>query len=239
VGVHTRNRQLKTSEKPIQRNSQVTRFRFLLPRVGLVLLASCITMMTVAQPIYGKTDAVAKNQGVVKLQGDGAKLQATLESISVSGIPKNANLIIHIHAKNTTSTDPADRCKGPILYQITDGLQSDAQGNFSLAEGDTKDFTLSDKLTAQQKQSLLKASDLDTWFLNVHDADVKGPPDPVTGDQKPISVACGPFDQDGVATLKIAAQKKAAAQANNNGGGKGGGKNKNKNKNKNKGNNGN
>jgi len=203
--MHTSNRWLKTPDKPVQKKLQVTRFRFLLPRVGLILLSCCIVMMAEAQLTYGRMDKVPKltNKGTVNLSGDGNNLQATLKTLAVSGLPKNAPLVIHIHAKNTTSTALADVCKGPVLFKIT-AIQSDAQGNFSLQKGDTKDFVLNSDLTDVQKQNLLKASALNTWRLNIHDAAFASKDiDPITKKPKPISVACGALNKNGVATLKV------------------------------------
>lgn len=197
------NDRLNTSERPIQKKSQIVRFCFLLPRVGLVLLACFITVMT-TQLTYGKTkpsNKMAKNSGAVKLDGDGDGLKATLKGFVVTGLPKNANLIIHIHAKNTKSNAPADVCKGPVLFQITD-IQADAQGKLNLAKGKAKEFALNPKL---DDKSLLKANDLDTWMLNVHNADVTAL-DKASGEQKPVSVACGPLKANGVAQLKVTKQ---------------------------------
>ncbi len=223
--MHTNDR-LNASEGPSQKKSRVTRLSFLLPRVGLVLLACCITMLTVVQSTYGRTDAVAKNKGTVKLNGDGSSLQATLDSLVLSGLPKNANLIIHIHAKNTTSTAVADQCKGPVLFVIKDVVTSDAQGKVDVAQA--TDFTLQ---SPAPDPSLLKASDLSTWFLNVHNAAVIG------ADGKPASVACGPLSAKGVATLKLAAQKKAGNQNQGNNQANNQGKKKGKNNNNNNNNN--
>jgi hypothetical protein len=66
----------------------------------------------------------------------------------------------------------------------------------------TKEFVLSEKLSDILKENFLKASLLNTWLLNLHNADVKAP-DPITGEQKPISIACGKLDANGVADLIV------------------------------------
>ncbi len=183
--MHT-NDQLKTSERPFQQRSQATRLCFLLPRVGLVLLACFTIMMTVVQPTYA-----AQGDGKVYFLGNGTNMQAELDNLALRGLLQsnkkdllllNTPLIIHVHAKNEKSSAAADRCKGPVLFQITGVLKTIGLGAVIFTGRQT--FT-----PVGENNKLLDRNLITTWVLNVHRADLTAL-DPATNTQKPVSVAC-------------------------------------------------
>lgn len=193
------------TEKPFQKKSRATHLRFLLPRLGLLLLAGAVTVMMAAQSAYGTTEAKAQKasgKATVTL-ADKQPLQATLNSLTISGAPLNAHLIIHIHAKNTDPQTPG-LCKGPILFIIkaTPGqeakLQVDGNGKFSAKN---LQFTVNNELKPDQ-QALLNAKDFGTWVVNVHNADIINPVD-----NKPVSIVCGPIKVGANATKGAAKLK--------------------------------
>ncbi len=181
------------TSRPINKEARVTRLYSLLPRVGFVLLACCITMMTAVQSTYGRVDkASQKNGGIVKFAKNGLSMTAVLQKLSLSGLPTNAALIIHVHAKNTTSDKPEDACKGPVLFQILKdkGLKTTGKGTLNLTN-----IPFARNPTASQ--DLFQRNQISTWRLNVHDADQ------ILADGKPKSVACGSLDKNGIATLTV------------------------------------
>lgn len=187
------NDQPNPQSRLFQKRSQVTRLCFLLPRIGLVLLACCITMIAVVPSAYGNIDKTSE-AGKVNFDKNGENLAAVLERLSLSGLPKNADLIVHVHAKNTTSSSSADVCKGPVLFLIgkDKGLKTDAAGNIKFSG------TIAFSRDTAANQDLFKRSLVNTWRLNVHDAG-----QPIDGG-KFKSVACGLLATNGDATLKVA-----------------------------------
>jgi len=170
-----------------------------------VLLTGSIAVMMVAQSagtIDAKTQVVS-GKATVTLADNQGTLTATLSTLGLSNAPVGVHLIMHIHAKNTNIQKPG-LCKGPILFVIKAvpgeeaKLQVSDAGKFSAKN---LQFTVNPDLKPEQ-QALLNASDLSTWFVNVHNADNINPVD-----NKPISIACGPIKvaanaKKGTATLK-------------------------------------
>ena len=196
---------LDTSERPFQKKSRVAHLRFLLPRLGLVLLAGSIAVMMAAQSA-GTIDAKAQvisGTARVTLADNQGTLTATLSTLTLSNATAGIHLVIHIHAQNTDPQKPG-LCKGPVLFKIQAvagkeaNLQVSDAGKFSAKN---LQFTVNPDLKPDQ-QALLNASDLSTWFVNVHNADEINP-----ADKKPISIACGPIQaaanaKKGAAALK-------------------------------------
>ena len=122
------NHRLDTSERPFQKKSRVTHLRFLLPRLGLVLLTGSIAVMMVAQSagtIDAKTQVVS-GKATVTLADNQGTLTATLSTLGLSNAPVGVHLIMHIHAKNTNIQKPG-LCKGPILFVIKAVLGEEAK----------------------------------------------------------------------------------------------------------------
>jgi hypothetical protein len=194
---------LPTDEKPFRKKSRTTSLRFLLPKLGLVLLVAVATATMAIQSAYGCDGNNGNGNGVAasakkKPSGIAAitllNEQATLTRFTLSNAPKDDPLIIHIHAANTESTLPADKCKGPVLFVLknTPGGQelfkTDPNGQFSIKR---QTFSLAPVTPGAPTPDL---SQIDTWYVNVHDA-TKPLPIP-TGSPpgtKPkfASIACG------------------------------------------------
>jgi len=201
---------LPTNERPFHKKSRTTSVQSRLPKLGLILLVATITAAIAVQTAYGcDGNNNNDNNGNCKKAGGGVaasinqasgratiQLQgtkATLNSFSLSGAPPNVPLIIHIHAQNKEDPSPAAKCKGLVLFAIKDPdgtdpvIKTDGNGKFSINKNNPKEFASPDP-----KLPPPDVSKLDTWYVNVHDANQPLPPDPTKpGPQKFKSIACG------------------------------------------------
>jgi hypothetical protein len=192
---------LPTDERPFRKKSRTTSLRFLLPKLGLILLVAVATATMAIQSAYGcdgnngngvAASAKKKPSGVAAITL--LNEQATLTRFTLSNAPKDDPLIIHIHAANTESTLPADKCKGPVLFVLknTPGEQelfkTDPKGQFSIKR---QTFSLAPVTPGAPAPNL---SQIDTWYVNVHDATK---PLPIPAGSPPgtkpkfKSIACG------------------------------------------------
>ena len=195
---------LPTDERPFRKKSRTTSLRFLLPKLGLILLVAVATATMAVQSAYGCDGNNGQgNNG----QGNGVAAspkkkpsgiaaitllneQATLTRFTLSNAPKNDPLIIHIHAANTESTLPADKCKGPVLFVLKNTpdqpelFTTDSNGQFSIKR---QTFSLAPVTPGAPAPDL---SQIDTWYVNVHDA-TKPLPIPPGTKPKFASIACG------------------------------------------------
>jgi len=214
---------LPTDKRPYHKQPRTRSLRFLLPRFVLVLLVAVVTVTMAVQSAYGcpggnngggdngggnngggdngggdngggisASTKKASGKASITLQ-DG---QATLNTFSLSGAPKDTPLIIHIHAQNKKSALPADICKGPVLFVIKDPtggdpvIKTDADGKFSLKK---QAFELAPPAPGAAPAPSPDLSKIGTWYVNVHDATKPLPPDPQNpnGPTKFVSIACG------------------------------------------------
>jgi hypothetical protein len=146
--------------------------------------------------------------------------KATLNSFSLSGGPKDTPLIIHIHAQNTQSALPADKCKGPVLFVIKNPEGGDpiiktvGDGSFSLKKQAFELAPPTPPAPGAPPAPTPDLSKIDTWYVNVHDATK---PLPIPAGSPPgtkpkfASVACGLVKAGANATKGSATLKADAA----------------------------
>ncbi|HWS83578.1 MAG TPA: hypothetical protein VN207_04905 [Ktedonobacteraceae bacterium] len=227
---------LHTDERPFHTKSRRSR----LPKLGLILLVATITAAIAVQTAYGcggkngggnngggkngggkngggqgVAASIKKASGKATIQLQGTK--ATLNSFSLSGGPKDTPLIIHIHAQNTESALPADKCKGPVLFVIKNPeggdpiIKTAGDGRFSLKK---QAFDLAPPAPGAAPAPPPDLSKIDTWYVNVHDATK---PLPIPAGSPPgtkpkfASIACGLIKVGANATKGSATLKADAA----------------------------
>ena len=225
---------LNTYERPFHKKSRAMSLRFLLPKLGLVLLAALATLSIAVQSAYGckgNNNNNNNNQGQnnknnnnnTKANGTASirliDKTATLTKFTLAGAPSNVGLIIHIHAKNTENTG---LCKGPVLFVIQNPanakevFKTDSNGKFSLKN---QEFNLAPPSVPVPGKPPAPPADLskfDTWYVNVHDATK---PLPIPAGSPPgtkpkfASIACGLINEGSNptrGTAKLAPEKSLA-----------------------------